>query len=697
MVKKTFRLEEVGLEVEVGKYARQADGAAWIRHGDNIILSTVVATKEAKDFIGFFPLTVEYREKTSAAGKIPGGYIKREGRLSDTEVLMSRLTDRSIRPLFPSDYFNEVQLLSSVYSSDGKFPSSVLSIVGASIALSISSIPFGGPIGAVQASLIDGELVFNSGLEQSKESAVNMLVVGTESGICMVEGNTDNHSEDEMVELLFRAHEEIKKQIAWQHEIIREVGKEKVIPEGQVDWAYWGAEVAKFFDQNDMCSNLFDKQKDAWSAAMREKKAVFKEYFASAVENGDVPSSILSYLFDSELKNRLPDAIIKNNRRFDGRNFETVRPIEVEVGMLPQVHGSATFQRGETLAMASVTLGTGQDAQKVETLLEGMQERSFMLHYNFPPFAVGEVRAMRGVGRREIGHGYLAENSFKHVLPTVDDFPYTIRSVVDVLDCNGSSSMATVCSTTMGLLDAGVPLKKMVAGVAMGLIQDSSNNYHVLTDILGSEDALGLMDFKVTGTDTGIMAIQMDIKAKEGLSKELMRDALERARVARLHILSEMQSVMDTHRDDVSALAPKVVSFHIDQDKIGAVIGPSGKVIKEIIAETDAQIDIENDGLVKIFSKDRESGNRAMQWVKVLAGDIDQGTKFTGIIRRFAEFGIFVELVPGKDGLIHVSNISKQKQRALQDEYKVNDTLPVEVISADKESGRIKLVSSELL
>ena len=693
---KVFKLPQANIEVELGRYAHQADGAVWMRSGNNVVLTCATASKEERDFMGFFPLTVEYRERMSAAGKIPGGYMKREGRLSDTEVLNSRITDRTIRPFFPSNYFNEVQVLSTVYSADGETPTNVMSIIGSSLALGISDMPFTEILGAVLVSRIDGKWAYNVSHELAQESDVHVLVAGTANGICMVEGNCDGLSEDEMIDLFFSAHEQIKAQVAWQAEIIKEVGKEKKEVVSSVDWTTWAGKVNEWFKSNDAASAYFAATKAELNEALSSVKTKFKEDFADAIESGDISSKHLSYLFGSALKNFAPEKIMSKGVRFDGRNFDTVRPIAVNTGLLPQVHGSATFRRGETEVLASLTLGTGQDAQKVDKLIEGTIERKFMLHYNFPPFSVGDVRPIRGVSRREIGHGYLAENSFKHVLPSQEDFPYTIRTIADVLSCNGSSSMATVCSTTMSMLDAGVPLKKMVAGVAMGLIQDSKGSYQVLTDILGSEDALGLMDFKVTGCEDGIRGIQMDIKAKDGLSKELMTTALKKAREARLHILGEMKKELSQHRDDVSALAPKVTSFKIDVNKIGAVIGPSGKIIKQIIAETDAQIDIEDDGTVKIYAKDRDAGLCAEQWVRVLGGDIPRGAVFNGIIRRIVEFGMFVELVPGKDGLLHISAISKAKQKELGTTYREGDPLEVKVVSYEKDSGRVKLVAPSL-
>ncbi|MDQ5940620.1 MAG: polyribonucleotide nucleotidyltransferase [Candidatus Dependentiae bacterium] len=693
---KTFKLPEAGLEVVVGKFAGQADGAAWMKCGDNVVLATAVMGKEEREFMGFLPLTVEYREKTSAAGRIPGGYIKREGRLSDTEVLTSRVIDRTIRPLFPADFFSEIQLMATVYSADGHYPLSVMSIIGASIALGLSQMPFLGPIGAVLVGRIDGKLVFNLGLEQDATSDTHILIAGNRDGICMVEGNCELLSEAEMVDLFLAAHEEIKKQVVWQDSIIAECGKKKIDTTAKFDWHHHQAQVDAWVAGNQVAQSMFAPSKQESSAQLKAKKVAFHDAFSKHPEDHGVSTAVLNYMFETAMKEQLPDLIIAKGHRFDGRGMEDVRAISSEVSLLPQVHGSSLFQRGQTQAIACVTLGTAQDAQKVERLVEGVQERPFMLHYNFPPFSVGEARPVRSVGRREVGHGYLAENSFLKVIPTQTDFPYTIRAVVDILECNGSSSMATVCSTTLALMDAGVPLKEMVAGIAMGLVKDSSDNYHVLTDLLGSEDALGLMDFKVTGSDKGIRAIQMDIKAKKGLSRELLQTALERAKTAREYILDEMRKTLSAPRSEISDKAPKVTQLNIPVDKIGVVIGPSGKVIKEIIAQTDTQIDIEDDGSVRIYAKDSSAARRAEQWIRVLVGDIQDGAVFNGVIKRFAEFGLFVELVPGKDGLLHVSSIAKDKQKNLTQLYRVNDVLRVRVVSSDPETGRIKLFAPDL-
>lgn len=691
---KIFSLPELGLTVEVGKLARQADGAVWIKSGDNVVLATVVASKEDQNYQGFLPLTVEYRERFAAVGKIPGGYLKREGKLSDFEVLTSRLIDRPIRPLFPQDFFNEIQLLCTVYSSDGKFPVGILSLIGASLALTISEIPFLGPIGAVQASKIDNKWMFNVDYKLLNQADSDIVIAGTQQGICMVEGHCNNISESELIDLLDEAHIQIKKQIEWQLEIQKELGVQKLSLSNKVNWDLWREKIKNKLGR-DYLNPLFNSSKKECYAAFENLQKKLLENFSAEIEAEEVTEPVIFGLLELILRDELPEEIVRRGSRLDGRKLDQIRPILSEVGVLPCSHGSSIFQRGETQALASITLGTGQDAQKVDTLLGGCEERSFMLHYNFPPFATGEVKQIRGVGRREVGHGYLALSSFLNVLPSQEKFPYTIRSVVDVLESNGSSSMATVCSTCLALMDAGVPIKNSVSGVAMGALRDASGNLHVLTDITGKEDALGLMDFKVTGTETGIMAFQLDIKDKIGLPRTMMEKALEQARIARVAILGEMAKTLTTPKS-LSSLAPRVVSFKVVQDKIGAIIGPSGKIIKEIIAKTGTQIDISDDGTVKIYSKDSEAATRAESWIKVIAGEVAAGAVFDGIIKRIADFGLFVELVPGKEGLIHISSISRQNQNNLNRLCKINDPIKVRVLSYDRETDRIRLVSPDL-
>lgn len=691
---KLFKFDKLGLEVEVGKVALQADGAVWIKHGNNVVLSTVVASREERDFMGFFPLTVEYREKTSAAGRIPGGYIKREGRLSDAEVLASRLVDRPIRPLFPKYYFNEVQIISSVYSYDGKYPQDILALIASSLALTISPIPFFGPIGGVRVGRIGGEFKFNLSREELLLSDIDMVVAGTKDGICMVEGFSNSISENDLVEILFFAHEEIIKQIDWQLEIQKEIGVKKEEIKGENFWKEWESKVRASF-KKDSCERLFGKTKAERTEASAKLEEEVLSHFTSDIEAKVISKSQILFLYDLLLKEYLPDVIAKRGSRFDGRPLNKVRDVSAEVAILPSVHGSSLFNRGETQALSSLTLGTAQDAQRVEDL-EGESSRTFMLHYNFPPFATGEVKPMRGVSRRDIGHGYLAERSFNYVVPSQEEFPYTIRSVVDILGSNGSSSMATVCATSLALMDAGVPIKDAVGGIAMGLMKDSSGKFHILTDILGAEDALGLMDFKVTGTSKGIMAVQMDVKDKAGLTKEVLKEALSHANKARLFILESMKGVLEAPRKDLSELAPRVSSFRIDTDKIGLVIGPGGKSIKEIIAATNTQIDINDDGLVRVYSQKADEAKAAERWIKTLVGDIEVGMTVDGKIRKIAEFGIFVELVPGKDGLVHISAIAKDKQSTLSREYKVGDVLKVKVIAVEAETGRIRLIAPDL-
>jgi len=692
---KSFSLPDQGLEVEIGKLAKQADGAAWIKAGNSIVLATAVSTKDVEKFPGFFPLTVEYRERPSAAGKIPGGYFKREGKMSDTEVLTSRIIDRPLRPLFPSTYFNEVQILATVYSSDGKFPTNILAILGSSIALTISPIPFLGPIGAVQVGRIKGKWKYNLSFDELNESDTDIVIAGTKAGICMVEGHCNNASEAELVDLFFDAHEKIKQQIDWQLEIAQALNVKKQDTTTTIDWAHWKKNVTEVLP-NDFAEQVFAATKMERSEGLDNLKKSLLSKFEADIKAEKVSESVLNYIIDSFIKEMLPDLLVKKKSRVDGRSFDQVRNITIDVAMLPCVHGSAVFQRGETQAIASLTLGTGQDAQKVESLIGGALERSFMLHYNFPPFSTGEVKPMRGASRRDIGHGYLAESSFIHILPSQDKFPYVIRSVVDILESNGSSSMATVCATTMALMDAGVPIKDIVGGIAMGLLRDSSGNFHILTDILGMEDNFGLMDFKVVGTETGIAAFQLDIKDKVGLSRELFVKALEQARIARLLIIGEMKKVLAKPRPQLSDLAPRVFTLKVPTDKIGLIIGPAGKNIREIITKTGTQIDIEDDGTVKIYAKNNSSAAEAEAWIKTLSGDIEIGSVYNGIIRRIAEFGLIVELVAGKEGMVHISTISHNKQRDFDKLYKLGDKLVVKVVAVDRETGRIKLIAPDL-
>lgn len=689
-MEKRFYLPEFDYEIILGKFAGQADGAVWFQQGGTVILSTVVSAP-SKEFPGFLPLTIDYRELFSAAGKIPGGYYKREGKFSDKEVLTGRLIDRSVRPLFPVNYFNQIQSLATVYSVDKEHAPETLALIAISLALTISKIPFLGPIGAVEIARIDGQWEYNPLYSRSLLSDVKIIVAGTEKGICMVEGSAAEISEADFIDVLFNAHEIIKKQVAWQKQIQQEMGvaKEEIVD--QFDWNEW-KQYARSFLTNEVVTPLCTPDKIARNKAMSAlKDAFFVQYDTQATEL-KLPRNFLAYVFDEVLEDVLTQRAFVTGKRIDLRDFDTVRAISTQVGLLPFNHGSALFKRGNTQALASVTLGGGQDEQRSEDIMMSEQkESSFMLHYNFPPFSVGEVRAMRGPGRREIGHGYLAASAIKRMLPAKEQFPYTIRIVADILESDGSSSMATTCASVMALMDAGVPIAKMVSGVAMGLLQSKEAKFQVLTDISGMEDAFGLMDFKVTGTDAGITAIQMDIKHKEGLPREVFTMALDKAKKGRLHILHEMRKVMAEPNPKLSVLVPRFVTFKVPTDKIGAIIGTGGKTIRDITTKTGTTIDIEADGSVNIFGHPGPELEQAVAWVKTIGGLIERGSKFMGKIKKIAEFGIFVEIAPGQDGLVHVSTLPRAQQAEFLKTMTVDDTVNVEVIDYDETTGRIRL------
>ncbi|MCL5875466.1 MAG: polyribonucleotide nucleotidyltransferase [Candidatus Dependentiae bacterium] len=691
---KTFHLPEFGYKVELGKFAHQADGAVWIQQGGTIVLATVVSA-ESKEFPGFLPLTVEYREWLSAAGKIPGGYYKREGKPADREILTGRLIDRAMRPLFPHDYFNQVQVVISVYSVDKEHAPATLGMVAASLALTISKIPFLGPIGLVEGARVNGEWILCPTYPQTVASDARLTIAGTQEGVCMIEGSANDMSETDFIDVMFKAHEKIKEQVAWQNQIQKEVGVTKEQPGFAFDWNAWQDKIDAFLTPERVRSiYLADKiERNTALAALQE---TFIKENEEAVTAEELPTKVVDYIFDQKLQKKITELIFTLGKRVDGRSFDQIRPISTEVGLLPCTHGSALFNRGRTQALVSVTLGGGQDEQKIEGIMsDDSTDGNFMLHYNFPPFSVGEARPMRGPGRREIGHGYLAASALRSVLPGKEKFPYTIRIVADMLESDGSTSMATTCGSTMALMHAGVPIKKMVSGVAMGLLKSVDGKFIVLSDISGFEDAFGLMDFKVTGTDDGVTAIQMDIKYKGGFSREVFEAALAQAKKGRAHILGEMRKVMTEPNKELSSLVPKLVTVKVLPDKIGAIIGTGGKVIREITETTKTTIDIEPDGLVKIFGGPEADLNRAINWVKTLGGHIEAGTIYEGPIRKVAEFGLFVELVPGVDGLVHVSNIPKNKQRNFAQEYKAGDIVKVEVLEYDESNGRIRLRLAE--
>ncbi len=688
-MQKKFTLPEYGIEVTLGKYAQQADGAVWIQQGGTVLLSTV-CTAPSNEFPGFLPLTVEYRENFAAAGRIPGGYFKREGKPSDNDVLVSRLIDRAIRPLFPEDFFEQLQIVNGVYSVDKIHEPSVLGLLASSLALTISKIPFLGPVGAINVARVDGQWIFNPTHQQSAESTVKITVAGTQEGVCMLEGSCDQISESEFLDLLFKAHDVIKKQVAWQLEIQREVGTPKEEPVKHFDMALWKKRALDFLTPETV-SVLFHTDKLVRSQGMDRLKTEFFAKFASTESAEEAASQkVLDYVFSTEIASVLSEETFKRGKRIDDRPFNKIRQIEVEVGLLPFNHGSALFTRGRTQALVSATLGGGTDTQRIEDIMGESYESTFMLHYNFPPFSVGEVRPMRGVGRREVGHGYLAASAIRAVLPKAGEFPYTIRLVADMLESDGSTSMATTCGSTMALMNAGVPITSMVSGIAMGLLMSKAGKFQALSDISGMEDAFGLMDFKVAGTDKGITAIQMDIKAKVGLPREVFEMALAQAKEGRAHILGEMRKVMTVPNPTVSDLVPQIVTVKVPTDKIGAIIGTGGKVIREITEKTATTIDIDDDGTVRIFGHPGEKLDKAVHWVKTLGGIIDKGAIFEGPIKKIAEFGLFVELVPGVDGLVHVSNIPREVGD-FSKTMKPGDLVKVSVLDYDPSTGRIRL------
>lgn len=691
MVKK-FQAQDFGYEVEIGLVAKQADGAVWFKHGGTVVLATVVA-EQTKEFPGFLPLTVEYREQFSAAGKIPGGYYKREGKSTDKEVLTSRIIDRAIRPIFPSNFFQQVQIISTVYSVDKEHVPGVMALNASSLALTISRIPFLEPVGAVEVGRIDGKWVINPIYAEGLKADAKLTIAGTAEGICMVEGSSVGMSEKEFADTMFMAHEHIKKLVAWQLEIQKEVGKPKDDPakDFDFDWPLWEKRIDEVMTDDALKSFFIADKIERGAHIQKTRDLLLKQHEAEIADSG-ISEAMIDYVFDVQLRAKIVDKIFEVNKRIDDRDFATVRPISIQLGLLPFTHGSALFTRGRTQALVSLTLGSGQDEQRTEGLMEdGDSLGNFMLHYNFPPFSTGEARPMRGPSRRDVGHGYLAASAVRNMLPSKESFPYTIRVVSDILESDGSSSMATTCGATMALMQGGVPMKGMVSGIAMGLLMNAKGDFKILSDISGFEDAFGLMDFKVAGTEHGITAIQMDIKYKGGLSRAIFDAALEQAREGRMHILGEMRKVMSVPSATLSDLVPKVSTVKIDTDKIGAIIGTGGKTIREISEKTKTEISIEPDGLVKIYGVPGADIDMAVNWINTLAGKIEKGAIYRGKIRRFADFGIFVELVPGQDGLVHVSNVPKQYQRNFDAHYKLDDIVPVEVVEYDTVSGKIRL------
>ena len=677
------------LTLETGRIAKQADGAIWATYGDTIVLATAVASQNAKPGVDFLPLTVDYQEKTYAAGKIPGGYFKREGRPSEREVLTSRLIDRPLRPLFPEGYYFETQVITSVLSADKTGVSDVIAIIAASAALAVSSIPFNGPIAGVKIGRVNGKFVVNPDLDVLETSDLHLVVAGTADAVMMVEAGASELPEATMLEAIELAHNEIKKIVRKIEELRGVAGKTKrTVTQEPIDAALT-AQVRELVAGPIREAILIPNK----SARQERLDQVLSETIAKLKSDEPNRDRHVKIIFHGLEYTEVRNMILEKRVRADGRGPADIRPITCEVGVLPRAHGSAVFTRGETQSLAVVTLGTTDDEQRIDAL-EGEYMRTFMLHYNFPPFSVGEARPLRSPGRREVGHGALAERALKSVIPTKDKFPYTLRIVSEILESNGSSSMATVCGGTLALLDAGVPIKEPVAGIAMGLIKEG-DQVLVLSDILGLEDHLGDMDFKVTGTKNGVTALQMDIKIG-GITSALMREALAQAKAGRLHILERMAEALNTPRTKLSAFAPRIFPLKIKQDKIRDVIGPGGKMIRSIIAETGVKINVEDTGDVTIASSDEASAQKAIDMIKRLTEEVEVGKIYLGTVRKIMDFGAFVEVLPGTDGLVHISQLAHHRVKAVTDEVSEGDQIMVKVLEIDKQ-GKIRLSRKEAM
>jgi len=685
------------LTVETGLMAKQAHGAVTVRYGDSMILATVVRA-EPRPGINFFPLTVDYREKTYSSGRIPGGYFKREGRPSEKEILTMRQIDRPVRPLFPDGYRDDIQIMISVISADESNDPDIISMIGASAALSISQIPWNGPLGAVRIGRVDGQMVINPSYEALQKSTLNIVVAGSADAILMVEGSAKEESEQVLLDALDLAQDIIRQVTGMIDELVAKAGVEKIAVEAPAVNEERLAELrAKYAASVKQAAMEADKSERTKAMDALEEKVI--EELTGSIEDEDeaaeAAAEIRSLMGKIE-KEIIRAMIIQDNRRVDGRDLTTIRPISIATDLLPKVHGSALFTRGQTQALAASTLGTVSDEQRIDTLL-GESKKRFMLHYNFPPFCVGESRPIRGPARREIGHGALAERSLANVLPPEEKFPYTIRIVSDILESNGSSSMATVCAGCLSMLDAGVPLKAPVAGIAMGLIKEAEE-VRILSDILGLEDHLGDMDFKVAGTREGITAFQMDLKIG-GIDRQIMANALEQARQGRLFILDKMKETLPEARANLKPFAPRIAILQISVDKIGAVIGPGGKTIRSIIQDTGAKIDIEDDGKCIIASSDEEAMQRAKELVEYYTAEVEIGKIYEGKVVRVESFGAFVQVLPGQDGLVHISHLAEHRVERTEDVVNIGDVIPVKVLEISdqgKVSLSLKLARREL-
>ena len=671
------------LSIETGRVAEQANGAVVIRQGDSVVLSTAVMSKEPRVGVDFFPLTCDYEEKLYAAGKIPGAFMRREGRPSETAILASRLTDRPLRPLFPEGFRLDIQVVSTVLSVDQENDPTILSINGASTALAISNIPWAGPVGAVRMGFLDGQLVVNPPMSRMAESDLDLVVAGTADAVLRVEAGAKGVTEKTVVDALAMAHEAIKQLCAAQVELQKEIGEEKY-EYTPPTYPHQVVEVVSEYLALRLDKAAYGADKADREAATDELR---KKTIADLGERFPEHVDILGKLFDKKLKDRVRERIVEEGIRMDGRGLKDVRQITVEVGVLPRTHGSGLFTRGQTQALTIATLGSMSDKQKLDGL--SLEEfKRYMHHYNFPPFSVGEARPLRGPGRREIGHGALAERALLAVIPPVEEWPYTMRLVSEILSSNGSTSMASVCGSTLALMDAGVPIKAPVAGIAMGLVT-REGKFAVLTDIQGVEDNLGDMDFKVAGTKDGITALQMDIKIK-GLPHEILAQALEQAREARLFVLDKMLAVLPRPRSEMSTYAPRITTIMINPDKIRDIIGPGGKMIRKITEETGAQIDVEDDGRVFIAAVDQEGGKRAVDWIKGLTDEVEVGKIYKGKVVRIMPFGAFVEVLPNQDGLVHISKLTDHRVERVEEVCNISDEIVVKAVEVDSQ-GRLNL------
>ena len=680
-IKKSFQYGSHEVTIETSEIARQADGAVLVNMGDTVVLVTAVGVREADESRGFFPLTVNYQEKTYAAGKIPGGFFKREGRPSEKETLTCRLIDRPIRPLFPKGFKNEVQIIATVVSMNTDVDSDIPALIGASAALAISGIPFAGPVGAAKVGYIDGSYVLNPTFSELEKSDLELVVAGTEGAVLMVESEANVLSEDVMLGAVMYGHQQMQAVITAIKELASEVGKPRW------DWVPKERDeslVAKLAEYEQPLSSAYQISE---KLARQQAVAELRDKAVEAISSEDGPSEgAVSEEFGRLGKSVVRGKILAGEPRIDGRDTRTVRSIFVRTGVLPRTHGSALFTRGETQALVVTTLGTGRDSQIIDAI-EGERKEPFMLHYNFPPYSVGEAGRTGSPGRREIGHGKLAKRGVQAIMPSQEEFPYVIRVVSEITESNGSSSMASVCGTSLSLMDAGVPLKAPVAGIAMGLIKEE-DKFAVLTDILGDEDHLGDMDFKVAGTTEGITALQMDIKI-DGITEEIMQQALAQAKDGRMHILSKMEEVIASP-GEMSEYAPRLIAMKVHPDKIRDVIGKGGSVIRSITEETGATVDIDDEGNIKIASVDRAAGEEAKKRIELITADVEVGTTYEGKVVKIMDFGAFVTVLPGRDGLVHISQISNERVENVSDELTEGDVVTVKVLEVDKQ-GRIRL------